>query len=90
MKYIGASDWFIVVPYVIEGTIIGIFSSAIAYISEWYIYMSMEKMVASDIQMIEMLPFSGIANIVLVAFVAVGVLTGIIGSCISLHKNLQA
>ena len=29
MKYIGASDWFIVVPYIIEGTIIGIFSSVI-------------------------------------------------------------
>ena len=90
MKYIGASDWFIIVPYVIEGTIIGIFSSIIAYISEWYIYISMEEMVASDIQMIEMLPFGDISNIVALAFIAVGVLTGVIGSCISLHKNLQA
>jgi len=90
MKYIGASDWFIVVPYVIEGTIIGIFSSIIAYVCEWYIYFSMEKMVASDIQMIELVPFGSISDIVALAFIGVGVLTGIIGSCISLHKNLQA
>lgn len=90
MKYIGASDWFIVVPYIIEGTIIGIFSSVIAYLFQWYIYYSLEKMVATDIQMIELASFGDIGGIVALAFLAVGILTGVIGSCISLHKNLQA
>lgn len=90
MKYIGASDWFILVPYIIEGTIIGIFSSMIAYIAQWYVYYSLEKMVSSDIKMIELVPYGDIAGIVALAFLAVGILTGIIGSCISLHKNLQA
>lgn len=90
MKYIGASDWFIVVPYVLEGTIIGIFSSLIAYIAEWYVYYSINKMVATDIQAIELVPFAEIQTIAIVAFLGVGVLTGIIGSCISLRKNLQA
>lgn len=90
MKYIGASNWFIVVPYIIEGVIIGVFSSAIAYIVEWYIYFNMEKMVSSDIQMVELMSFGDIKGVVVLAFLAVGVLTGIIGSCISLRKNLQA
>lgn len=90
MKYIGASNWFIVVPYVIEGVIIGIFSSVIAYIIEWYIYFNMEKMVASDIQMIELVSFGDIRSFVVSAFIIVGIFTGIIGSCISLHRNLQA
>lgn len=90
MKYIGASDWFIVVPYIIEGTIIGIFSSGIAYICQWYIYYSLEKMVATDIQMIELTSFGDIGGIVALAFLAVGIVTGVTGSCISLHKNLQA
>ncbi len=90
MKYIGASDWFVVVPYVIEGTIIGIFSSIIAYACQWYIYFSMEKMVETDIKMIELIPFGDIAIVVGASFILVGVVTGIIGSCISLHKNLQA
>lgn len=90
MKYIGASDWFILVPYIIEGTIIGIFSSMIAYIAQWYVYYSLEKMVSSDIKMIELVPYGDIEGMVALAFLAVGILTGIIGSCISLHKNLQA
>lgn len=90
MKYIGASDWFILVPYIIEGTIIGIFSSMIAYIAQWYVYYSLEKMVSSDIKMIELVPYGDIAGMVALAFLAVGILTGIIGSSISLHKNLQA
>ncbi len=90
MKYIGASDWFIIVPYIIEGTIIGIFSSAIAYLAQWYIYFSLEKMVASDIKMLELMPFGEIGSIVALSFIAVGILTGVVGSCISLHKNLQA
>ncbi len=90
MKYIGASDWFIVVPYIIEGTIIGVFSGGIAYLCQWYIYYSIEKMVALDMQMIELVPFGELGNILLLAFAGVGVLTGVIGSCISLQKNLQA
>ena len=90
MKYIGASDWFIVVPYIIEGTIIGICSSAIAYLAQWYVYYSLEKMVTSDIKMIELASFGDIGGIVALAFLAVGILTGVVGSCISLHKNLQA
>ncbi len=90
MKYIGASDWFILVPYIIEGTIIGIFSSLIAYVCQWYIYFSLENMVASDIPMIELIPFGDLGGMMALAFIGVGVLTGIIGSCISLRKNLQA
>ncbi len=90
MKYIGASDWFIVVPYIIEGTVIGIFSSLIAYLAQWYIYFGLERTVASDIKMIELVSFGNIGGIVAAAFLFVGILTGVIGSCISLHKNLQA
>ncbi|MEE0970379.1 MAG: permease-like cell division protein FtsX [Clostridia bacterium] len=90
MKYIGASDWFIVVPYMIEGTIIGIFAGGIAYICQWYIYYSLEKMVVSDMPMLELVSFDSIGGIVALAFVAMGIFTGIIGSCISLRKNLQA
>ncbi len=90
MKYIGASDWFIVVPYILEGTIIGLIASGISYAIEWYLYYSMNKTMLSDVKMIELVPFGEIYSTVAIAFVGVGVLTGIIGSCISLRKNLQA
>ena len=90
MKYIGAANWFIVTPYVIEGTIIGIFSGVITFLVEWGIYYKIGSMISADTPIIEMISFDAIRLPVAVAFIGIGVLTGIIGSCISLRKNLDA
>ena len=90
MKYIGAANWFIVTPYVIEGTIIGIFSGVISFLVEWGIYYKIGSMISADTPIIEMISFDAIRLPVAVAFIGIGVLTGIIGSCISLRKNLDA
>ena len=90
MKYIGAANWFIVTPYVIEGTIIGIFSGVISFLVEWGIYYKIGSIISADTPIIEMISFDTIRLPVAVAFIGIGVLTGIIGSCISLRKNLDA
>ena len=90
MKYIGAANWFIVTPYVIEGTIIGIFSGVISFLVEWGIYYKIGSIISADTPIIEMISFDAIRLPVAVAFIGIGVLTGIIGSCISLRKNLDA
>ena len=90
MKYIGAANWFIVIPYIIEGTIIGIFSGVISFLVEWGIYYKIGSIISSDTPIIEMISFDAIRLPVAVAFIGLGVLTGVIGSCISLRKNLDA
>ena len=47
MQYVGATGWFISLPYIIEGIIIGIIASVAAYFIEWYIYFYIEEMVYS-------------------------------------------
>ncbi len=89
MRYVGATGWFISLPYIFEGIIIGIFSSITAYFIEWYIYSYIEKMVVEDLQMIKIMAFSDISGYVLWGFLAVGIITGIIGSSISLGKYLS-
>lgn len=89
MRYVGATGWFISLPYVFEGIIIGLFASVCAYFIEWYIYSYIETLVMTDLQMISIMQFSEIGNIVLIGFIALGVITGIIGSCISLSKYLK-
>lgn len=89
MRYVGATGWFISLPYVFEGIIIGLFASVCAYFIEWYIYSYIETLVMTDLQMISIMQFSEIGNIVLIGFIALGVVTGIIGSCISLSKYLK-
>ncbi len=90
MKYIGASNWFVVIPYIIEGTIIGIFSGTIAFLVEWGIYFKLGSIISADTPIIELISFDSIRLPVALAFLGLGILTGIIGSCISLKRNLNA
>ena len=90
MRYVGATGWFISLPFVFEGIFIGLFASVIGYFIEWYVYSYVENIVVSDyLQMISIVPFNDIKDIVLVGFIGIGVVTGIIGSCISLGKYLK-
>lgn len=89
MRYVGATGWFISLPFVFEGIFIGIFASVCAYFIEWYIYSYVENLMLSQLQMITIMQFSDIKSYVLWGFVGLGVLTGIIGSSISLGKYLK-
>lgn len=90
MRYVGATGWFITIPFIIEGIIIGLFSSVIAYFAEWYIYTYIETMVMTDLQMISILTFDEVKFTVLFGFIALGVVAGIVGSSISLSKYLKS
>ncbi|MBR5366279.1 MAG: permease-like cell division protein FtsX [Clostridia bacterium] len=89
MQYVGATGWFISLPYLIEGAIIGIVSSVAAYFIEWYIYSYIEEMVITDLQMISILQFSDIRAYVFWGFLGLGIITGVVGSIISLARYLR-
>ena len=90
MRYIGATRTFIITPFVLEGVIIGLAAGGIAYLAEWYIYTYIEQIVTEKIRMIEFYPFSELSMPVLLGFLLIGIVTGAIGSSISLHRNLNA
>jgi len=89
MRYVGATGWFITLPFVFEGIIIGLIASGLAYFIEWYVYSYVESMVMMELQMIKILSFSDVSDFVLIGFVALGIITGIIGSSITLNKYLK-
>ncbi len=90
MRYVGATGWFISLPFIFEGIFIGLFASVIGYFIEWYVYSYIETIVVSDyLQMISVVPFGDIKYVVLLGFIGIGVVTGIIGSSISLGKYLK-
>ena len=90
MRYIGATNFFILFPFLLEGVIIGIVAAVAAYILVRYIYGlavgALEQM-ASGINYID---FSEAGAVVFVIFVLVGVMCGLLGSSISSRKHLQA
>lgn len=90
MRYVGATGWFITLPFVFEGIIIGVFASIIAYFVEWYIYSYIETMVISELRMLSILQFTDINIFVLFGFIGLGIVAGITGSSISLSKYLKS
>lgn len=90
MRYVGATNWFIVLPFVFEGLLIGIISSVIAFFIDWYAYGYLTGAVIGDIQFLKVIPFGDIRLPILLAFVGIGIFTGVVGSVISLRKYLKA
>ncbi len=91
MRYVGATNWFITLPFVFEGIIIGLLSGTLAYFVEWYVYRYVETMISVDLRaIIDVLTFGEVQIYLLVGFLAIGVFTGIVGSVISLSKHLKA
>lgn len=90
MRYIGATNWFVVLPFIIEGIIIGILSSVIAFFIEWYIYGYAISTMAGSFDFLTLISFNDVALNFGVAFLVIGVITGIIGSTISTRKHLRA
>lgn len=86
MRYVGATSSFITLPFVFEGAIIGVISGSLAYFIEWYVYKYIEDMMLSDLPIITFLKFSDAALYVFLGFIGIGVVTGVIGSCISLSR----
>ena len=90
MRYVGATKWFITTPFVIEGIVIGIVSSRIAFGIEYFLYRAVYNAVSVNYGMIDVVPFAEFRYFLLAGFAAVGVITGIIGTSISLSKHLKA
>ncbi len=89
MKYIGATDRFIRIPFIIEGIMIGFFGALISFgIMSWG-YISLANYVTGALQLFDLLPYKEIAPIFGGLFVVTGCFIGMIGSLISMRKYLN-
>jgi len=93
MKYVGATDWFIKWPFVIEGIVIGIFGAAIPIAIIWISYDGIIDTIRdTDLQMIMQIPFRAAVELFPVfapVVVVLGVGIGILGSISAMRKYLS-
>ena len=93
MKYVGATDWFIRWPFIIEGIIIGIVGASIPIIIAWPLYNKLISIIYEQIPMIHsIVSFRfgiDIFSILLPVAPIFGALLGVLGSNISLRKHLN-
>lgn len=96
MRLCGATKNFIRMPFIVEGIIIGIFSAAVSFGIEYYLYEYLLKDIVASAtgttggSGIISAPFSEYAFLLAIGFTAIGLFAGIISSSISLKKYLKA
>ena len=92
MKYVGATDWFVRGPFVVEGAMMGIISSLIAAGLTWLIYGKVESIIGEEVIVILSSPLVPAGYMVwnlLIIFMAIGISVGVCGSIISVGKFLD-
>lgn len=88
MKSVGATNAFVRIPFIIEGMVLGLAAGLVGYGIIYLIYSKLSEFFHFSV-------FNGLVNFstvwgeVLSGFVLIGVLTGIIGSAISIGKYLK-
>lgn len=88
MKYIGATDWFIRWPFVIEGAILGITGAFIGFIVLYYLYDVVYSRMASALYLINFIKPTYVLTTMSWEFILLGILIGAIGSILSIRKFL--
>ncbi|ORX23810.1 cell division protein [Thermoanaerobacterium sp. PSU-2] len=89
MKYIGATDWFIRWPFLVEGIVLGLVGSVLAIAILGFIYGYASDLVNNKLIIFTLLPAGVVIKQSLVYFLAMGSLIGAIGSGISIKRFLN-
>lgn len=92
MKYVGATNWFIRAPFLMEGIIIGVAAALLSTVIVSGLYGAFVDRYSEKILVMlsmQLLPVSGLAGKVTVIFLGLGISIGAAGSIISMRKFLE-
>ncbi len=95
MKYVGATNGFIKLPFFVEGMFVGILAGAAAWGLAWFIYDSVFSLFTGNFTLWEMfgffnlIPFDAVNWTVLAIDCGAGALLGAVGTIISMGKYLK-
>lgn len=93
MKYIGATDFFVRSPFVIEGILIGLLGSVVPLVSVYYIYTNVIVYINERFQilsgLLNFLPVEEVFSVLMPVSVGIGVGIGFLGSIVTVRKHLK-
>ena len=93
MKYIGAKDSFVRMPFVLEGVLIGLVGAVIPLVGLYFMYSKAVSYVLERFSLlnniVDFLPVADVYHILLPVGLALGVGIGFIGSFFTIHKHLR-
>lgn len=92
MKFVGATDWFIRWPFIVEGIVIGVVGAILSTIVLYFGYNALYNMLTSNVSMVSVIRFiepTYVLTTISWQFILAGVLIGTFGSIIALRKFLD-
>jgi len=92
MRYIGATNWFIRGPFLLEGILIGIIAAVISSVAIGFIYDYAIERLGADLLMFMptgFVPFWFMVKNLSIIFVSLGVSIGACGAIISMRRFLE-
>ena len=95
MKYVGATNAFIRMPFFVEGMVTGLFAGAGAYFITWAVYRAVYDMITEQGMLMNtfgvksLIPFEDIRLPLALAYLIFGALIGALGSVISTRKHID-
>lgn len=89
MKFVGATDWFIRWPFLIEGLIIGLIAGSAALLAQWYVYTGFIVRFMAVLNVQNPVGFGDELHVIVPGFLIAGILVGMLGSAVSVRKYLK-
>ena len=91
MKYVGATDWFIRWPFIIEGMLIGLIGGAVPATLAWVGYGYVYTIIGNipELQFLQLLPHEHMLAYVFPFNLIIGTVIGFIGSGVSVRRHLK-
>ena len=91
MRMVGATNWFIRWPFIFQGFILGLTGAVLAFGLQWGIYgiLADQIMSLSGGNLITVLSFYSVADLMIMLFVGTGFVVGTIGSAIAIRNYLK-
>lgn len=89
MKAVGATNWFIRWPFMVEGVLLGVISGVVSFGLLAGLYEGMAYVFRDVLSLFTPVKFGPYALPILGAFLVVGIITGAFGSMISMGKYLK-
>ena len=92
MKFVGATDWFIRWPFIVEGIVIGVVGALLSNVVLYFGYDALYNTLTSNVSMVSVMKFinpSYVLTTMSWQFILAGVLIGTFGSIIALRKFLD-
>ena len=88
MKSVGATDFFVKLPFMVEGIVIGIFSAVVSAISLNFLYKFIMDSIRQNVSFFYSPGFNNLVYYLLFYFTLAGIAFGILGGGVSIRKYL--